>query len=333
MTDKFNIKACICIPTFNEEVHLPFLLASLENQRNIENYEIKVFISDSESVDRTKEVAKSFAGKSKFEYQILINKGSNKSGNINKVLDITDSDIFIIIDAHCELDEYYIANGVNTLIHNQDIYCAVGGVCRISPSPLRNNFVSRTIAKAYVSPFGAGYSTFKDSKLIKPKSKKVSHIFLGFFNSQDMKKAGGFNRKYHRKQDIEFLERLKRSTQKELYQDNTLKINYFLKQNSIKEIGNRFFNQGRLVFTDKESFRLKHISPLVAASIGGLILFLLPQLFLVLIAFYIFISIFCMAFEEKKEFLLILFAPFFFGIFHFSYLLGTIYVLIPTFKR
>ena len=167
MNDKSQIKSTICIPTFNEEIHLPFLLESIENQQNLENYEVKIFISDSYSTDRTIEVAESFSSKSKFPYEILINQGSNKSVNINKALEITESDVFIVIDAHCVLDKHYVSTGIKTLIDNQDLYCAVGGVCGISPSPLINNFVSRSIAKAYVSPFGAGYSTFKDSKLIK----------------------------------------------------------------------------------------------------------------------------------------------------------------------
>ena len=333
MIDKPQIKAAICIPTFNEEIHLSFLLDSIEKQKNIEDYDLNIFISDSDSNDRTIEIAESFSSKSKFKYEILINKGSNKSVNLNKVLEITDSDIFIVIDAHCELDTYYVSNGIKSLIDNQDMYCAVGGVCGISPSPLTNNFVSRSIAKAYISPFGAGYSTFKDSKFIKTKSRIVSHIFLGFFYTQEMKEVGGFNEELDRKQDIDFLERMKRKTKKSIYQDTDVKLEYFLKQNNLREIGKRFFIQGQLIFQGKDNIRLKHFAPLLASITALFFSLFNPAFFLFLIFLYSLAGMIFISFEENQDFFSIITAPLFFSIFHLSYLLGTIYVLILVFKR
>jgi len=333
MSDKFQIKAIICIPTFNEEKHLPFLLESIENQKNIDDYEVNVFISDSNSTDRTIEVAESFSSKSNFRYEILVNKGANKSVNINKVLEIIESDVFIVIDAHCELDSYYVSNGIKSLIDNQNTYCAVGGVCGIRPSPITNNFVSRSIAKAYVSPFGAGYSTFKDSNFIKTKSRIVSHIFLGFFSTKEMKEVGGFNEELERKQDIDFLERMRRKTKKSIYQDSNVKLDYFLKQNTLREIGKRFFVQGQLIFHGKDNIRLKHYAPLFASIFALFFLWLDTAFFLFLVFLYFLTGMIFISFEDDQDFFSIIAAPFFFSLFHLSYLLGTIYVLIVGLKR
>ena len=158
-----------------------------------------------------------------------------------------------------------IETGMKFLLKNQKEFCGIGGICKINPSPLRDNLISRTISICYLSPFGAGPSSYKKTNLYTPKTKKVSHIYLGFFLTQEVKAVNGFNKSFNRKQDIEFLERLKMNTKKNLLQHSHLKLIYYLKQNTLLDISKRFFGQGRLIFIDKDSFRLIHTIPLIAA--------------------------------------------------------------------
>lgn len=334
MINKTTTSASICIPTLNEEDHLPFLLNSIKDQVNLESIDLEIIISDSGSNDKTLDIAQSFLKASNIKYKILKNINTNKSQNLNKAIEICKSEILIVIDAHCLLDKNYISEGVDLLLKNKKNFCGVGGICKIESSPLSENIISRTISFCYSSPFGAGPSSYKKTNLYSPKTKKVSHIYLGFFLTHEVKAINGFNKSFDRKQDIEFLERLKMNTKKNLLQHSDLKLFYYLKQNTLQDISKRFFGQGRLIFIDKDSFRLIHTIPLVAAVFVLSILIFSPLIFLTFIFFYFSLSLFFISIESKKLYSIVL-APFIFLIFHTSYLLGSISVLLSpsTYKK
>lgn len=329
MIDKTFTSASICIPTLNEEDHLPFLLNSIKDQENLSSINLEIIISDSGSDDKTLEIAQLFLKDSNIRYKILENTNTNKSQNLNKAIEICQGEILIVIDAHCNLEKDYICKGINLLLKNQEEFCGIGGICKINPSPLRDNLISRTISICYLSPFGAGPSSYKKTNLYSPKTRKVSHIYLGFFLTQEVKAINGFNKSFNRKQDIEFLERLKMNTKKNLLQHSHLKLIYYLKQNTLLDISKRFFGQGRLIFIDKDSFRLIHTIPLIAAFSVLAVLIFSPLIFLTFIFFYFSLSLIFILIESKNLYSIIL-APFIFLIFHSSYLLGTISVLLSS---
>ena len=103
--NKTTTSASICIPTLNEEDHLPFLLNSIKEQVNLESIDLEIIISDSGSNDKTLEIAQSFLKASNIKYKILKNTNTNKSQNLNKAIEICKSEILIVIDAHCLLDK------------------------------------------------------------------------------------------------------------------------------------------------------------------------------------------------------------------------------------
>ena len=329
MINKTTTSASICIPTLNEEDHLPFLLNSIRDQENLDSVDLEIIISDSGSDDKTIEVAQSLLKASNIKYKILENINTNKSQNLNKAIEICKSEILIVIDAHCLLDKNYISEGIDLLLENKKNFCGVGGICKIESSPLSENIISRTISFCYSSPFGAGPSSYKKTNLYSPKTKKVSHIYLGFFLTQEVKAINGFNESFDRKQDIEFLERLKMNTKKNLLQHSHLKLIYYLKQNTLQDMSKRFFAQGRLIFVDKDSFRLIHIIPLVAAFSVLAVLIFSPLIFLIFIFFYFSLGLIFILIESKNLYSIIL-APLIFLIFHSSYLLGTISVLLSS---
>jgi len=87
----------IIIPTLNEEKYLPKLLKSIKKQ-NFNDYEI--IVADANSIDKTVEVAKSFACK--------ITKGGLPAIGRNQGAKIAKGDIFLFIDADSALPDDFL---------------------------------------------------------------------------------------------------------------------------------------------------------------------------------------------------------------------------------
>ena len=97
----------IIIPTLNEQEELPKLLESLKNQ-NMQNFE--VIVSDAQSEDKTREIAKEFGAE-------VVEGGAISFGR-NAGAKAAKYDIFIFLDADTKVDNDFTAKVFDQFFNN-----------------------------------------------------------------------------------------------------------------------------------------------------------------------------------------------------------------------
>lgn len=108
----------VVIPVKNAEVFLPKCLESLKNL-NYPKDKYEVIISDSDSADRTKEVAVSFG------VQVVNASGPSVCSARNSGFARAKGEIIAFSDADCVMDKDWVLNSIKYF--NDDNVCCVGG--------------------------------------------------------------------------------------------------------------------------------------------------------------------------------------------------------------
>ena len=97
------MKVSIVIPTYNEEKYLPACLDSIFNL-NYPKEDVEVIVVDNGSIDRTREIAKSYGT------EVLCDDSMNVSGLRNLGANQSNGDILAFVDADCIVSEEWIKN-------------------------------------------------------------------------------------------------------------------------------------------------------------------------------------------------------------------------------
>jgi glycosyltransferase involved in cell wall biosynthesis len=313
----------VCIPVFNDAKNLDNLLESIhDSDLLLHNYEI--LVSDGNSIDLIDNVISKWS-KSLNLALIKNNFKSSKSVNLNRAIDQSSGDIVVILDSHCLVSPNYFNVGQSKLVENYNNFCAVGPSVSIVGES--KGLISEVIAKLYLSPFLLGPSKYKKTVFYQDFEGEVDFIFCGFFFSQDVKDINGFNETLQRKQDVEFLTRLKKNTNKKLLNSFKLNITYVLKQDSFFSFLVRVFYQGQLTFDDFSSSRLVHFIPIISVSFFVIIALINFEMAFLFLFIYIFIS-FLFAYLELKNIFKSIVSIFLFPLAHTSFVLGNVYKLI-----
>ena len=93
----------IIIPTLNEEKYLPKLLESIKKQ-NIKSYEI--IVADSNSNDKTREIARKFGCK-------VVKGRKNPGSGRNNGAKVAKGSILFFIDADCYIEDNFLQKALN----------------------------------------------------------------------------------------------------------------------------------------------------------------------------------------------------------------------------
>jgi len=250
----------ICIPYYNDSENLNKLLGSIY-ESNTKNISFEIIVCGSDSQNKVKDIVLSW--KDKLPVSLIDTaKKTSASINLNKGIERAKGDIFCRIDSHCLIDKNYIQNGISEFNKNINDYSAIGPSVEIIGQS--ENFLSNVISKIYMSPFLLGPSKFKRSFFYKNFSGPTDSIYLGFYSTSDLRDLGGFDESIQRKQDIELLSRLKKMTNKGLYNSSSLIVKYILKQDSLFKLWKRCFVQGSYLFESSSSSRIIHYVPIIA---------------------------------------------------------------------
>lgn len=279
--DYVSISFTVCIPAYNEAVNLESLLHSLK-ESDLDLFDYEILLCDSDSNDGTREIFDRWS--KELNIHLIITPGANASQNLNAGIMSSSKSIFCRIDARARVAIDYFSVGYRYLENKSNRYCAIGPSVEVVPSSPK--FMSRILAKFFMSPFLMGPSKWKRSFFYKEFEGEVGTIYLGFFWMKDLKAIGGFDTTLMRKQDIDLLQRLQASTNKKLLNSCNLRAIYVLKHDTLKEMCKRAYIQGIYAGLYSNPIRPAHFIPAICLSIFIAISLIQPFLALFLIILY-----------------------------------------------
>jgi cellulose synthase/poly-beta-1,6-N-acetylglucosamine synthase-like glycosyltransferase len=236
-------------------------------------------------------------------------------------------EIIIRMDAHNCYEKDYVIRSVESL----EKYGAdnVGGIMRTLPR--EDTFTGQAIVASLSHRFGVGNSYFRVQT---DEPKWVDTVFGGCYRREVFDRIGLFNQNLVRGQDMEFNLRLKKAGGKILLVPDI--VSYYYARSDVKSFWTHNWNNGIWAILPFQHspimpVSLRHLVPLifVISLIGSAILgvFVKPffWLFLAILGSYVLANLgasFQIAWREKDPKYLVV-MPFFFGMLHFGYGLGS----------
>lgn len=330
------IKIDIAIPIFNEEDSIQDCLNSVLNFDNPEKYDIKIFVIDGGSNDKSLELVKYYTDN--YDNITLIhNKKKIAASALNLAIDRGDGEYLMRLDAGNIFQKDYLTKCVETSIRNNADN--VGGFLEIKA---KTDSFSSSLTQILMShPFAVGNSTFRTTSDLKECS--VDTVPYGFFKKNIFKKIGNFNEKLERAQDYEFNSRILSSGGKIILNPQIKGIYYSM---------NLWSHLKKIFFVDApynaymwklnpNSFSIRHSITLffVLGIFGGIILsplnFHINIIFLSVISLYFLIALFSSissVFKTSNVFLIFI-LPVCFFTYHFLHGLGILIGIIKILFR
>jgi len=328
----------VIIPCLNEEKFIAKCLDSIISQ-DFPKEKLEVFLVDGMSLDKTRDIIKSYEQKYPF-IKILDNPKKFTPFALNAGIKQSKGEVIIRMDAHAVYENNYISKCVKHLEESKADN--VGGI--LKTTALDETTMAKAIVISLSHFFGAGGSRFR---LGAKEPKEVDTVFGGCYKREVFDKIGFYNENLIRSQDMEFNLRLKKSGGKIMLFPDI--VSYYYPKATLLEFFRHNVADGiwavyPLKFV-KMPFSLRHYLPLffLLSLIGSAFLSLIVPPFYILFAFIfwtyfwanIFVSLFIAI--KEKNIKLFFFLPFVFGARHFGYgigsLGGTIELLVPNLKR
>ena len=313
----------IIIPCYNEIRFIGKLLSNVVDQ-DYPKESTEVFLIDGMSTDGTRDIIISFTDRYPYMH-LLDNKQRYVPHALNKGITGSTGDVVIRLDAHAEYPADYCSRLVESLYQlNAD---NVGGSWITLPGD--STVKSLAIASALSSPFGIGNAHYRlDIKTIR----EVDTVPFGCYRRDVFDRIGLFDEEMLRNQDDSFNAKLAKNGGK-IFLVPGVKIRYFART-SVKSIWKMFYQYGLYKpLGNKKAGRpvtvRQFIPPLfvlflVAGIAGSLFSKSLMYLTLAGITFYTLADLlftFRIAAKNSRP-LLIVYLPWIFFAFHFSYGLG-----------
>lgn len=308
----------ICIPCFEDSKNVDKLLMSIY-QSDTEGLTYEILVCDGESQDGIEQIVLSWQSRIPVRL-ISTSRRASASININAGATLAKGDIFCRIDSHCLVTRSFVKRGLWEFQSRLKDFSALGPSVDVIAS--NDTFTSNVISKLFMSPFLLGPSKYKRSFFHKGYSGEISNIYLGFYITEDVKQLR-FSEDIQRKQDIEFLSRLREKRGVGFYNSSEVEIKYVLKQDEIVSLMHRCFKQGGLLFQSLKSSRLVHFLPLLCALIFVGSVTNIPSLTPYMLGAYVICSA-IFGFLECKSFFGSLLALFLFPCVHLSYVAGNV---------
>ncbi len=166
---------------------------------------------------------------------MIDNPDKYQSFALNRIMEITEGEIFLRADAHCEYDDDYVCECVNTLENSKARN--VGGAQRYKAKDL----VQSGIALAVNSFLGNGGAKYMD-----PTYEGFGDtVFLGCFWTKDLKKLNGFNTVNVTNQDAELNLRLMKVFSSETIFISPRIKSWYYPRSTFKDLFKQYFRYGR----------------------------------------------------------------------------------------
>lgn len=313
----------VIIPFRNEENYIAKCIESILNNTYPKDL-IEILLIDGNSTDNSYNIISKYKDAypliKYFKNEKLIFPAAVNLGYKN-----SKGEYLLIMGAHAEYDENYIANCINTSLQYEADN--VGGI--LNTTGLNKSFIGNSISYCLSSSFGVGNATFRTGS---EDVKEVDTVFGGCYKRKVFETIGLFNENLVSSSDMDFNVRLKKKGGKILL-DPQIKVNYYTRNSFNKFIRNNYRNGFWAIFPIKFvnyiPVKLRHFIPLFffTGLIGGMIISLFFPDFIWFI-FAILILYFLAAFYSSINFLskgvkYFLFLPCLFFLLHISYGLGS----------
>lgn len=309
--------------TRNEKDYIRMSLMSLiEQTYPHDKYEI--IIVDGESSDGTLDVIKELQdtyNSESFSISVVPNPKKILATGWNIGIQSAKGDYVVRIDAHASADKDFIEKSVETM-QRVDAVC-VGGKL-ISKSL---NGEDDVISYVLSSPFGVGNSSFRVSE----EEGYADTAVYGLYKKEIFEKAGYFDEKMVRNQDIEMHSRIKKVGGK-FYFNPEIKCTYYTR-NTVKKMLKQAYGNGQwnmvLLKRGSGALSIRHLIPFlfVLGVIGSVILGFLHPLFwyigIAAVLLHLALGLY-FATKKTKNIKQIIIMPILFISLHFAYGLGYI---------
>lgn len=221
----------IAIPAFNEEKHIRRVVESFlsTNYPNL----VEILIADGQSTDRTREIVAELTEQDK-RVKLVDNPEKYQSFGLNHMINIAEGEIFLRADGHCHYMEDYVERCVSVMLKTGARN--VGGAQRY----MAKNRIQAGIAFAVKSLLGNGGAKYMDIQY----SGYADTVFLGCFNTTDLREIGGFNTENVTNQDSELNLRLIEKHGPTVYISSEIKSWYYPRDTFFK-LFKQYFRYGR----------------------------------------------------------------------------------------
>ncbi|KAF2955575.1 glycosyltransferase family 2 protein [Marinitoga sp. 38H-ov] len=321
-------KVSIIIPTLNEEKYIEKCLNSLI-ENDYENKEI--IIVDGLSTDNTKEIIDRIKNENNnIDIKIIDNELKITPVALNIGIKEATGDYIMIAGAHTTYSKNYISACIKRLEENK---CDIAGGLVIT-QPGKDTAIAKAIANVLSHPFGVGGAKYRTCN---EKEEYVDTVAYGIYKKEVFEKAGLFKPELKRNQDIEMNLRLKKIGMRIMLIPEA-KSYYYARDNYNDLFKNNFLNGLWVILSthySKKAYSIRHIVPLIfvlfliLGTIASIFSGIIRIPFLIILSFYVFLSIFfsLKIAIKNKDFKLFFPMLFSFWILHISYGLGSIYGL------
>ncbi len=249
----------VIIPARDNGEHLRASVDSVLNQTYTDVKEIILGVApstdDTEKISRELEITNP-------RIKVVPNPSGKTASALNTAASLASGDFLVRVDAHCELEENYIQEAIQTI--NRTGAANVGGIQKAEGS----SRVERSIAIGMTSRFGVGNSKFHYGG----KEGPTDTVYLGVYEKKAFRELGGFNEKLIRNQDYELNIRIRESGRLVWFNPN-LVVRYKPRP-SLRALFSQYFQYGQwkraVLRLHPSSVKIRQIIP--PALIIGIIL-------------------------------------------------------------
>lgn len=251
-------KVSVLVVARNEERFIADCIHSIRSQfRDSSLADWELLLIDGMSTDATVSTAQSILTGANHSWRILENPGRTLATGWNIGINAAKGDYVVRPDAHSELGEDYIIQGVRRLEQMPDVV-AVGGTL-ITKAKTRKGLV---FAQALSSKVGVGNSPFRTSST----SGYADTAVFGVYRRQALLDVGGLNESLVRHQDNDLHERLRRKGWR-FFQDAGMSATYYCRDSVgalLKQMYAIGFHIPDLWFGKSSGgVELRHLAPLI----------------------------------------------------------------------
>ncbi len=319
----------IIIPCLNEVKHIRDVLDSILAQRYPLD-SLEVLIADGLSKDGTREIIAEYSRKQPF-IRLLDNPTKSESIGMNIGIRHSRGDIILRMDAHTTYDLSYVPMCVKALReYDADI---VGGIWKTVPQ--EDTLLGKAISQAVSNRFGVGNAYYRTDEIKEPRY--VDGVPYGAFWKAYIEKIGLYDERFHRSEDAELYNRVRRAGGKILLVPGI--IAYYRARSNLKSFSRHIFANGYLITNYLKigvvAFYWRHLVPLffVSAVLASAALAIVHPMFLWILlgtlgAYYLanlLVSLRVTASQRDPRYLVMM--PLVFTMLHWSYGLGSLWGL------
>lgn len=270
-------KIDIAVPVLNEEKYISDCLDSILKFDIPGNVEIKIYVVDGMSTDKTKELCLKYSNIHK-NIIYIENKEKIQSCALNLVIDRGTGDYIMRLDAHAKYPTDYLSNCIETSLRtNAD---NVGGIVITLKGD--DSYNAALVQALTTHKFGVGDSSFRTEQRVEGSSDTVP---FGFFKKDIFKKVGYFDQRLVRAQDYEMNRRIIKFGGR-IWLNSDIYSEYYNQPTLSKFLSKQFFKEAPynayMWYVAPYSFAVRHA--ITGCFTGGIILGLLLSCFVPIIA-------------------------------------------------